>query len=146
MVCKDPETVQLMEVGAGIREKYLAQSQVVPLPFLYEGLDICNQADIQFRASRNQRLTIELALVKLANLSAGQKKKQLTEPKAVAESEPDLPVKSAVKTEAVAAKPEMVPAKPEKDTDKDASRENGNGASRTVWKPSISIKAVIKPK
>lgn len=75
MVCKDPETVGLMEVGAGIREKYLAQSRQVPLPFLYEGLDICNQADIQFRFSRNQRLTIELALVKMANLTGEQKKK-----------------------------------------------------------------------
>jgi len=74
MVCKDPETVNLMEVGAGIREKYLAQSRQVSLPFLYEGLDICNQADTQFRFSRNQRLTIELALVKLANLSGEQKK------------------------------------------------------------------------
>ena len=76
MVCKNPETVQLMEVGAGIREKYLAQSAEVSLPFLYSGLEICNQADIQFRASRNQRLTIELALVKLANLTEVSKKKQ----------------------------------------------------------------------
>ncbi|MCP4310909.1 MAG: DNA polymerase III subunit gamma/tau, partial [Bacteroidetes bacterium] len=87
MVCKDPETVGLMEVGAGIREKYLSQSKQVPLPFLYEGLDICNQADIQFRASRNQRLTIELALVKLANLSGEQKKK-----KQLAEAAPPPPV------------------------------------------------------
>jgi len=64
MVCKNPETVQLMEVGAGIKEKYLSQSAEVSLLFLYGGLEICNQADIQFRASRNQRLTIELALVK----------------------------------------------------------------------------------
>ena len=76
MVCKNPETVQLMEVGAGIKEKYLSQSADVSLPFLYGGLEICNQADIQFRASRNQRLTIELALVKLANLSEVQKKNQ----------------------------------------------------------------------
>ena len=75
MVCKDPETVKLMEVGAGIREKYLAQSAQVSLPFLYAGLEICNQADIQFRASRNQRLTIELALVKLSNLTEVSKKK-----------------------------------------------------------------------
>jgi len=82
MVCKNPETVQLLEVGAGIKEKYLSQSGVVPLSFLFEGLDICNQADIQFRASRNQRLTIELALVKLSNLIAEQKKKSITEPSA----------------------------------------------------------------
>ena len=80
MVCKNPETIQLMEVGAGIKEKYLKQSTEVSLPFLYAGLEICNQADIQFRTSRNQRLTIELALVKLANLSEVQKKKSVTEP------------------------------------------------------------------
>ena len=75
LVCKDPETVQLMEVGAGIRERYLSQSAHVPVPFLFEGLEISNQADMQFRTSRNQRLTIELALVKLAGLVPGQKKK-----------------------------------------------------------------------
>jgi DNA polymerase-3 subunit gamma/tau len=75
LVCKDPETIQLMEVGAGIRERYLSQSAIVPVTFLYEGLEIGNQTDIQFRTSRNQRLTIELALVKLAGLGPGQKKK-----------------------------------------------------------------------
>jgi DNA polymerase-3 subunit gamma/tau len=84
MVCKNPETVKLMEVGAGIREKYLKQSEEVSLPFIYSGLEICNQADLQFRSSRNHRLTIELALVKLANLSEVSKKKTVTDP--VAES------------------------------------------------------------
>jgi len=79
MVCKNPDTIQLMEVGAGIKEKYLSQSEQVSLPFLYDGLEICNQADIQFRSSRNQRLTIELALVKLANLSEVSKKKNNNE-------------------------------------------------------------------
>jgi DNA polymerase-3 subunit gamma/tau len=68
-----------MEVGAGIREKYLSQATKVPVPFLYEGLEICNQADIQVRSSRNQRLTIELALVRLASLTADQKKKSVAE-------------------------------------------------------------------
>ena len=48
MICKDPETLQLLEVGAGIREKYLSQSGKVSLPFIYEGLEICNQADIHW--------------------------------------------------------------------------------------------------
>lgn len=82
MVCKDPDTIQLMEVGAGIRERYLSQSGNVPVSFLYDALDISNQADIQFRTSRNQRLTIELALVKLSGLGQHQKKKEIT-------SEPD---------------------------------------------------------
>ncbi len=134
MVCKDPETVQLLEVGAGFREKYLSQSKLVSLPFLYEGLEICNQADIQFRASRNQRLTIELALVKLANLAEVQKKKLLAE----------------IQETASGTKPEVNPEKqPEArsesgdahETDQD---ENDNGSSRTVRKPSISIKGSLK--
>jgi DNA polymerase-3 subunit gamma/tau len=89
MVCKNPETIKLMEVGAGIREKYLKQSEAVSLPFIYEGLEICNQADIQFKGSRNQRLTIELALVKLANLSEVSKKKTVAEPKPESKPEPE---------------------------------------------------------
>ena len=75
MVSKDPQTVQLMEVGAGIRERYLEQAGRTPLAYLYGGLDICNQTDAGLRSSRNQRLSIEMALVKLANLSGEQKKK-----------------------------------------------------------------------
>ena len=142
MVCKNPETVQLMEVGAGIKEKYLSQSADVSLPFLYGGLEICNQADIQFRASRNQRLTIELALVKLANLSEVQKKKSVTESAADNDSDqlskPDQPP------------PPDQPAKPdqskkiEKNADIAPGSTNNNGASSTIRKPSISIKSTLK--
>ena len=142
MVCKNPETVQLMEVGAGIKEKYLSQSADVSLPFLYGGLEICNQSDIQFRASRNQRLTIELALVKLANLSEVQKKKSVTESAADNDSDqlskPDHPP------------PPDQPAKPdqsqkiEKNADIAPGSTNNNGASSTIRKPSISIKSTLK--
>ena len=168
MVCKDPATVQLMEVGAGIREKYLAQSQQVSLPFLYEGLDICNQADIQFRTSRNQRLTVELALVKLAKLNGGQKKKQLTEsspdqtssaPEAVPVA-PVAPVEVApikieddavIPTATVEAAPDSTlptenpeQAAAKSDTKTPEENGNGNGNKQTVWKPSISIKDSLK--
>ena len=137
MVCKNPETIQLMEVGAGIREKYLSQSAEVSLPFLYEGLDICNQADIQFRSSRNQRLTIELALLKLANLSEVSKKKisavaepvPAPEPAAAAVPEPEPEADSGGTREPVAS-PETPPS--------------DNGLSRLVKTPGISIKDSLK--
>lgn len=164
MVCKDPATVQLMEVGAGIREKYLSQSQQVPLPFLYEGLDICNQADIQFRASRNQRLTVELALVKLANLNLGQKKKQLTEPsQPLPESTEKLQVPTpkpeaepSVKAEAPLEAPAKAPIEPPTEapveapakkveaSEKGLPKENAGNENRVVHNPSISIKASLK--
>lgn len=129
MVCKNPETVQLMEVGAGIKERYLTQSAEVSLPFLYSGLEICNQADIQFRSSRNQRLTIELALIKLANLTEVSKKKAVIEP----ETEPvSKPVQQPT-TEPVAST-----SLPESGTQPE------NGASSLVRTPGISIKDSLK--
>ncbi|MCK4746683.1 MAG: hypothetical protein KAT15_06600, partial [Bacteroidales bacterium] len=130
MVCKDPETIQLMEVGAGIKEKYLAQSKDVSLQFLYAGLEICNQADIQFRTSRNQRLTIELALVKLSNLTEVQKKKL-----AVDQGDPTTTDRPAV---------EKKPSLETESTEEAKPLEQNNGASRIVRKPSISIKDTLK--
>jgi len=134
MVCKNPETIQLMEVGAGIKEKYLDQSAEVSLPFLYEGLDICNQADIQFRSSRNQRLTIELALVKMANLSEVSKKKTVTEAEAEA---PEAVPRPSPKAEP--PDPEPVPQ-----DSADPAPRTENGVSSLVRAPQISIKDSLK--
>jgi DNA polymerase-3 subunit gamma/tau len=75
LVSKDAATAVLLDVGANIREQYLEQARAMPVEFLYEALEICNEADQQFRGSKNQRLTIELALVRLTNLTMVQKKK-----------------------------------------------------------------------
>jgi len=139
MVCKNPETIQLMEVGAGIKEKYLAQSSEVSLPFLYEGLDICNQADIQFRSSRNQRLTIELALVKLANLSEVVKKKTVTE--SPAQKAADKPAAQGVANTSPDQKiPDNTPAQ----ASEEAPQQSGNGASSIIKSPGISIRDSLK--
>ncbi len=143
MVCKNPETITLMEVGAGIKEKYLKQSKEVSLHFLYAGLDICNQADIQFRSSRNQRLTIELALVKMANLSEDQKKKQVTE--AVQAEVPKIQTRPAPIEKATQAVPEEVP-KPLQPEAKESTDTSSNGLSGMVMKPGISIKDSLKGK
>lgn len=138
MVCKDPATVQLMEVGEGVREKYLAQSKQVPLSFLYEGLEICNQADIQFRASRNQRLTIELALVKMANIHGEQKKKQSAELK-----DQDSHGENKVSASELAVKPSEEVVKPLEEAVNPLPKDNGNGSGRIVRNPSISIKGSL---
>jgi len=75
LVCKDPGTVELMEVGAGIKQKYLEQAQKSSLRFLYLALELASQCDTQFKQSRNQRLHVELTLVKLSNLVSDEKKK-----------------------------------------------------------------------
>ena len=42
---------------------------MLPAQFLYKGLDILGTADITYKSSRNQRLHVELTLIKLCNLN-----------------------------------------------------------------------------
>ena len=68
MVCKDPITVQLLEVSEQLRQRYLAQSQACPMPFLIKALEINNKCDIDYRAANNKRLHLEIALLKMCAL------------------------------------------------------------------------------
>ena len=68
LVCKDPVTVQLLEVSEQLRQRYLAQSQACPMPFLIKALEINNKCDIDYRAANNKRLHLEIALLKMCAL------------------------------------------------------------------------------
>ncbi len=68
LVCKDPSTVQLLEVSEQLRQRYLAQSQACSLPFLIKALEINNQCDIDYRAANNKRLHLEIAILKMCGL------------------------------------------------------------------------------
>jgi len=68
MVCKDPVTVQLLEVSEQLRQRYLAQSQACPMPFLIRALEINNKCDIDYRAANNKRLHLEIAMLKMCAL------------------------------------------------------------------------------
>ena len=65
LVSKDPVTLPLLEVGAGIRQRYGEQARKCPLPFLYRAMKLCNDCDLNYRASRNKRLLVELTLIQL---------------------------------------------------------------------------------
>ena len=70
LVAKDTETVKLLEVSQGIKERYLSQSQVASTGLLLSALNIANQCEINYRNSRNQRLQVELALLKMCHISS----------------------------------------------------------------------------
>ena len=69
LVCKDAVTVQLLEVSDGIKQKYVQQAQAAPLAFLLSALNLISQCDREFKQAKNQRLHVELALMKLAYLN-----------------------------------------------------------------------------
>ncbi len=78
MVCSDPETVELLEVGAGIRENYKKQAQQCKQQFLLKALKISNDCDVSYKMSSNQRLHIELALLQICNLVNEKKNDELS--------------------------------------------------------------------
>lgn len=69
MVVKDAATIELLEVSDSVKEKYLQQSQALPVSFLLSALTIANTCDINYKMSKNQRLHVELALMKMAKLN-----------------------------------------------------------------------------
>lgn len=70
LVSKDAATLALLEVGAGIRQRYQEQAKKCALPFLYRAMKLCNDCDINYRASKNKRLLVELAIIQVAQLTA----------------------------------------------------------------------------
>lgn len=75
MVGKDERTIQLLEVGEQTKAKYMEQARRVDLPFLRKAIEIANQADFNYRSSRNQRLLVELTLMQLASINSDGEKK-----------------------------------------------------------------------
>jgi len=69
LVSQDARTVQLMEVPETVKKKYAAQAQISPPALLLTWLNIANQCDINYKGSKNQRLSVELALMKMAHVS-----------------------------------------------------------------------------
>jgi DNA polymerase-3 subunit gamma/tau len=74
LVCHDESTLQLLEVTDALKKRYRQQSLECEDDFLFPALEICSQCEFGFKASRNQRLHVELALIRLANLKSEKKK------------------------------------------------------------------------
>ncbi len=68
LVSKDPQTVQLLEVSELAKNMYLDQAAQSPISFLLSALSIGSHCELNYKTSKNQRLHIEICLMKLAHL------------------------------------------------------------------------------
>ncbi len=75
MVCQHPDTIILLEVGEAAQQLYRDQSKKTSTSFLLSGLDIANDCDLKYKTSKNQRLLVELTLMKLASIDFDGEKK-----------------------------------------------------------------------
>jgi DNA polymerase-3 subunit gamma/tau len=107
LVSRDEATVKLLETSPSIRQRYREQALKASLTFIYEALDIGSQCMLNFRASKNQRLHVELALLRMCNISAGKvtdELKKKAEPGQLEEDQ-DFRVASPSRAAAPAARP-----------------------------------------
>lgn len=70
LFCKDAATLKLMEVSGNLKQRYAEQSAIALPDFLVNCLSIGNQCDIQYKTSKNKRLTVELALIKMCYINS----------------------------------------------------------------------------
>ena len=114
MVCRDPQTLKLVEATDDVKAKFQDQASRADLFFLVGGLDVLNQADVQYRGSQHQRLLVELALMQICSHEALKKKSPdagLMPPRAV-DSLASVPAPPSPQPMAVAPAPavDAVPA------------------------------------
>lgn len=77
LVAKEPSTLKLLEVSDSIRQKYMQQAQKASPGFLLSALNISNQCEINYKTSKNQRLQVELSLLKTCHIAHAIKLSQL---------------------------------------------------------------------
>ncbi|WGK64342.1 DNA polymerase III subunit gamma/tau [Croceiramulus getboli] len=75
MVCRNPATIPLLEVGENTKKQYFEQAQQTDFTFLTRAIELANDCDLKYKNSRNQRLLVELCLMQLASISANGEKK-----------------------------------------------------------------------
>ena len=158
LVCRDESTLVLFEVGASIRERYKEMAKHCPDQLLFKAIELANACDLNYRASRNKRLLLELTLIQICQLTqvaVDDKKKALIEPiagtnpssQAVISGKPQQPPQAPSVTAAAGAPqvmsthmPSSVPAPPPSTAP--------NPARRTARPMGISMKeiGVEKPK
>jgi DNA polymerase III subunit gamma/tau len=101
LVSKDESTIRLLEAAPSVKQGYLEQTVKCPVDFLYKALEVGSNCDISYKTSKNPRLHIELALIRLCRIisdsqETSEKKKsdgkELTKP----EKELSLPSKSEI--------------------------------------------------
>jgi DNA polymerase-3 subunit gamma/tau len=68
LVCKDEITLKILEATPVIKQRYLQQTKACPEEFIFKALELGSNCDISYKTSKNQRLHVELFLIRLCRL------------------------------------------------------------------------------
>lgn len=76
LVGKNPKTVELLEVGDSIKERYKEQSANIDAKHIMRALGVISNADTNYKSAKNQRLLVELTLMQLCSIKNELEKKK----------------------------------------------------------------------
>jgi DNA polymerase-3 subunit gamma/tau len=69
LVCKNQETIALLDLTDTVKDKYLEHAYMIPISYLVSALDLLNDCDVHYKTARNKRLHMEMTLIKLTYLN-----------------------------------------------------------------------------
>ena len=153
LVCKDPQTVNLLEVGETIKAKYLQQAQACSVPFLIKALDLNNQCDLNYKNANNKRLSVEITLMQIASFFLPESNLNPEPPAFIAPANPtqsEIPQKKTEPTPTVASPVKPVVAEkistqnPIQPVSQTTSSVTNSAPQSTKPKLDISLKSVLK--
>jgi DNA polymerase-3 subunit gamma/tau len=70
LVCKHPDTVKLLEVSQSVAVKFNEQAKACNVALMLNALNILNKCELDYKASKNARLHVELCLMKLSHIQS----------------------------------------------------------------------------
>jgi len=137
LVCKDESTLTLLEVSDSLKMRYKQQALKCTQDFLFTALELCNQCENTIKGSRNQRLHIELSLIRLCNIA--------TEKKNYTPEQGNIVIPELTTKKILSGKEESKPVQEKNEVSLTAGKENKKQEKEAVYAgPSVSIKDALK--
>jgi DNA polymerase-3 subunit gamma/tau len=142
LVCQDPQTIVLFEAGETVKQKYVETAAHCTAPFLYKAIELTNETDLNYRISKNKRLSIELLLIRLCQINSNplteeDKKKILIEPITEFSNPPKQPtvVHSSVQIKPIEHQTQVAPAENNQSIKQNILRINGRKETENISAP-----------
>jgi len=135
LISKDESTLCLLDTAPSIREKYRDQARKCSRDFLYNALEAGSACDLGYKTSKNQRLHVELTLIKLCRLTG-------TIPTESEKKKPELKSEETIENLNEPPKSEIL-RKPAEKSEKLNPGDNGKQDQTTREIRSVSIKEII---
>jgi DNA polymerase-3 subunit gamma/tau len=95
LVAKDEITLKLLEATPSVKQRYLQQTRACTEEFIFKALEHGNNCDVNYKTSKNQRLHVELFLIRLCRLNEAALRDNEKKKPSVEDNNPiDLPLPS----------------------------------------------------